>query len=149
MFESQSIQLGLGSNLDFRNRDDPIGYKLSYIAFDGAGSPVANSTSNSSTIDVVSNPDLSKCPDECVRPVGLAWDSKGRLFMSSDATGEIWVVTREDGGSTEDASPSSGLPPSSTGSAPSQSSSPGAAITNKVTLGQFAIVGAGILAGMV
>ncbi|KAJ4354520.1 uncharacterized protein N0V89_006257 [Didymosphaeria variabile] len=131
------------------NRDEPIGYKLSYIAFDGAGSPVANSTSNSSAVDVVSNPDLSKCPDECVRPVGLAWDSEGRLFMSSDATGEIWVVTREDGGSAEDASPSSGLPPSSTGSAPAGTSSPGAASVNKLTAGQFGIVWAGILAALV
>ncbi|KAJ4296663.1 hypothetical protein N0V90_006711 [Kalmusia sp. IMI 367209] len=131
------------------NRDDPIGYKLSYIAFDGAGSPVAPSNSSNSTIDIVSNGDLSKCPDECIRPVGLAWDSEGRLFMSSDATGEIWVVTREDGGSAEDASPSSGLPPSATESAPAQSSSPGAANANVLTVRQFVVVWAGIMASLI
>ncbi|KAF2448014.1 soluble quino protein glucose dehydrogenase [Karstenula rhodostoma CBS 690.94] len=131
------------------NRDEPIGYKLSYIAFDGAGAPVANATSNSSTIDIFSNSDLSKCPDECVRPVGLAWDSEGRLFMSSDATGEIWVVTREDGSSAEDASPSSGLPPSVTESAPPETSSPGAATVGRVDVGLFAVVGAAVLAVVV
>ncbi|KAF9741032.1 hypothetical protein PMIN06_009574 [Paraphaeosphaeria minitans] len=131
------------------NRDDPIGYKLSYIAFDGAGSPLANATSNSSTVDIFSNPDLSKCPDECVRPVGLAWDAEGRLFMSSDATGEIWVVTREDGGSAEDASPSSGLPPSATGNATAETSSPGVASVNGVAAGLFGVVWAAVFAAMV
>jgi hypothetical protein len=135
-----------------RNRDDPIGYKLSYIAFDGAGSPVANASSNASAIDVVSNADLSKCPDKCFRPVGLAWDSEGRLFMSSDSTGEIWVVTREDGGSVEDASPSGGAPsatdgaPSPTESAPAETNSPGAASGNRVSVGLFAVVWAAALA---
>lgn len=115
-----------------RNRDEPIGYKLSYIAFDGAGSPVANASSNASTTDVFSNADLSKCPDECVRPVGLAWDSQDRLFMSSDSTGEIWVVTREDGGS-----------------APAETSSPGAASVDGVNVGLFAVVGAAIWAVVV
>ena len=69
--------------------------------------------------------------------------------MSSDASGEIWVVTREDGGSAEDASPSSGLPSTATGSAPAQSSSPGVANVNAVTVGQFAIVWAGIMASQI
>ncbi|KAF1972946.1 soluble quino protein glucose dehydrogenase [Bimuria novae-zelandiae CBS 107.79] len=133
------------------NRDEPIGYKLSYIAFDGAGSPVANSTSNSSTVDIVSNPDLSRCPDECLRPVGLAWDFEGRLFMSSDSTGEIWVVTREDGGSAADASPSSGSPspPSATEGAPAPSNT-GAANVNvpSLTGAQFPVVLAGIMAAI-
>ena len=42
---------------------------------------------------VVQNPDLSQCPNNCFRPVGLAFDSKGRLFMTSDATGELFVIT--------------------------------------------------------
>ncbi|KAF2704490.1 soluble quino protein glucose dehydrogenase [Pleomassaria siparia CBS 279.74] len=107
------------------DRDDPIGYKLSVIPFSSNSSssgPTAASTSNSSTVDILTNPDLSKCPDQCVRPVGLAWDSQGRLFMSSDATGEIFVVVRNDGGSVNDASPTTGLPPTSTGAAPARSS---------------------------
>ena len=50
----------------------------------------------------MSNPDVSKCGQikpyvwnkDCFRPAGLAFDAKGRLFMSSDETGELWVITR-------------------------------------------------------
>jgi hypothetical protein len=80
-----------------RNREDPIGYKVSFIQFDGNGSPTAAANSTTAAVDIVSNPDLSECPDNCFRPAGLAWDSQGRLFFSSDATGEIYVITREDG----------------------------------------------------
>lgn len=80
-----------------RNREDPIGYKISFIRFDGNGSPSAATNSTTAAVDIVSNPELSKCPDNCFRPAGLAWDSQGRLFFSSDATGEIYVITREDG----------------------------------------------------
>lgn len=80
-----------------RNREDPIGYKVSFIQFDGNGSPTAAANSTTAAVDVVSNPDLTQCPDGCFRPAGLAWDGQGRLFFSSDATGEIYVITREDG----------------------------------------------------
>jgi hypothetical protein len=46
------------------------------------------------------NPDNSKCPGSCFRPVGLALDSKGRMFVSSDATGEIYVLARTGMGSS-------------------------------------------------
>ncbi|KAF2120882.1 soluble quino protein glucose/sorbosone dehydrogenase [Lophiotrema nucula] len=121
----------------------PIGYKLSVIGFEN-GSPTESANSSTAAIDIVSNPDLSQCPDNCFRPVGLAWDSQGRLFMSSDSTGEIYVVVRTDGGSANEASPSSGLPPSATGAAPSASSSGSAPREFKVS--QFAAVFAGILA---
>jgi hypothetical protein len=52
------------------------------------------------------NPDNSACPDGCFRPVGLAWDSNGRLFMSSDATGEIYMIIRSDGTPTSGDLPS-------------------------------------------
>jgi hypothetical protein len=42
----------------------------------------------------MANADNSKCPDQCFRPVGLALDSKDRVFMSSDATGEIYVLAK-------------------------------------------------------
>ena len=86
-----------------RDRTDPIGYKLSVVEFSD-GSPVESANSSIAAIDIVSNLDLSKCPNNCFRPVGLAWDSNGRLFMSSDATGEIYVVVRADGGSANSAS---------------------------------------------
>lgn len=86
-----------GCLIIFRNREQPIGYKVSFIQFDGNGSPVAAANSTNAAIDIVSNPDLAECSDNCFRPAGLAWDSQGRLFFSSDATGEIYVITREEG----------------------------------------------------
>lgn len=135
-----------------RNRDDPTGYKLSTIAFDGAGSPREPPNSTTAAIDILSNKDLSKCPDECIRPVGLAWDTKGRLFMSSDYTGEIWVITREDGGSAEEVSPSASgtqeatrtpSSPTGTGGAPSGTGqgAPGAAGRTGMMRGAWVVVG--------
>lgn len=49
----------------------------------------------------MTNPDLSKCPDECFRPVGLAWDGEGRLWVTSDSTGEIYVLRRAEEGDGE------------------------------------------------
>lgn len=81
------------------NRNPPIGYKLSVVEF-ANGEPVASSNSTTAAIDIVSNRDLTACPDGCFRPVGLAFDKQGRLFMSSDSTGEIYVVLRADGTAT-------------------------------------------------
>ncbi|KAE9377177.1 glucose sorbosone dehydrogenase [Stipitochalara longipes BDJ] len=75
------------------DRTDPVGYKLSTIAF-ASGSPVAASDSLTAAVDIMANADNSKCPDQCFRPVGLALDSKDRVFMSSDATGEIYVLAK-------------------------------------------------------
>ena len=77
----------------FRDRTEPVGYKLSTIAF-ASGSPVAASDSLTAAVDIMANADNSKCPDQCFRPVGLALDSKDRVFMSSDATGEIYVLAK-------------------------------------------------------
>ncbi|TVY15574.1 L-sorbosone dehydrogenase [Lachnellula arida] len=75
------------------DRDNPTGYKVSSIAFSN-GSPVAASDSTDALTDIMTNYDNSKCPDNCFRPAGLALDSLGRLFMSSDATGEIYVLVK-------------------------------------------------------
>lgn len=55
--------------------------------------PLYSSSSRDALIDVISSPDLSKCPGECFRPVGLAWDKDGRVWFSSDSTGEIFVLS--------------------------------------------------------
>jgi glucose/arabinose dehydrogenase len=83
----------LSSTNESRDRSDPVGYKLSTVAF-AAGSPVAASDSMTAAVDIMANADNSKCPDQCFRPVGLALDSKDRVFMSSDATGEIYVLAK-------------------------------------------------------
>ncbi|KAF1840796.1 soluble quino protein glucose dehydrogenase [Cucurbitaria berberidis CBS 394.84] len=108
------------------NRQSPIGYKLSLVSFDGNGSPTSPANSTTAAVDIVSNRDLSQCPRGCFRPVGLAWDSRGRLFMSSDSTGEIYVVTKLDGTGVADVHerPSNGNSnPSGSGSAPSPTGS--------------------------
>jgi len=80
------------------DRAPPVGYKIGTIAFDAAtGQPTAPRNSSSALADVVANPDLAACPAGCFRPVALAWDAAGRLWFSSDASGEIYVVTRSGG----------------------------------------------------
>lgn len=56
--------------------------------------PDSPSDSRDAARDVLTTPDLGNCPDECFRPVGLAWDSEGRLWVSSDTTGELFVLRR-------------------------------------------------------
>lgn len=79
------------------DRTAPIGYKLAAIQFDAdAGQPIEPADSTTAATAIISNADNNaRCPDECFRPVGLAWDSQGRLFMSSDATGEIYVLQQQ------------------------------------------------------
>jgi hypothetical protein len=75
----------------------PVGYKLSVVEFDN-GEPIAPSTSKTGYTDIIANHDVTTCyKSSCFRPVGLAWDSQGRLFMSSDTTGEIYAIVRKNG----------------------------------------------------
>lgn len=83
------------------NRDEPIGYQVDVVKF-ANGEPVDQSDSRTAATTIVSNEDNSACPDACFRPVGLAWDSSGRLFMSSDETGEIYVIVRDEGNALPD-----------------------------------------------
>ena len=76
------------------DRTDPVGYKVSVIEF-ANGEPVAPTTSKTALTDIFTNADLSVCPNNCFRPVGMAFDGQGRLFVSSDATGEIYMITSE------------------------------------------------------
>lgn len=84
-----------------RDRNGSTGYKVSKIDF-ARGFPVAKSNSKTAVIDIMSNVDVSKCGQivpyvwnkDCFRPAGLAFDKAGRLFMSSDETGEIWAITK-------------------------------------------------------
>ena len=85
------------------NRDQPAGYRLAAIQFNRErGEPEEPSDSKKAAVDVLTNPDLSGCPGKCFRPAGLAVDSMDRVFMSSDSTGEIYVVQRMTGGGAND-----------------------------------------------
>jgi glucose/arabinose dehydrogenase len=145
---------GTGAWVTFRgswNREAPIGYKVSFIQFDGNGSPTAPASSTTAAVDIVSNPDLSKCPDSCFRPAGMAWDSQGRLFFSSDATGEIYVITREDGSGVNSVNQvTNGTSGTGTGTGASAALSPtggsGAAAVNDWKDTSMWIVGAAALA---
>jgi hypothetical protein len=82
------------------DRSSPVGYRISSVAFNAAtGEPVVAADSHDSLTDILINKDNMVCPDNCFRPVGLAFDDEGRLWMSSDSTGEIYVLQRtgEDG----------------------------------------------------
>lgn len=76
------------------DRTPPDGYRLSRVAWNPqTGQPVANVTSGASAAEnIMINSNLSACPGKCFRPAGLAWSPSGKLFMSSDATNEIWVI---------------------------------------------------------
>lgn len=120
------------------------GYKLSIVKF-ANGEPVEPSTSKTAVIDIVSNHDISQCyePNKCFRPVGLAWDSKGRLFMSSDETGEIYAISRADGksintGGSSATGTASGA--SGTGSGSSPTSTGMASPTNALSMTVLAVV---------
>lgn len=98
-----------------------MGYKLSVVDFNGTtGDPLAKSDSNTAALDILVNADNSKCPKNCFRPVGVAFDSQGRLFMSSDASGEIYVVMKENTNNSTSTSPTgTGFAPAATSSVPS------------------------------
>ena len=98
------------------DRDEGVGYKLSLVQFEN-GQPTEASDSTTAATDIVSNEDNSVCPDDCLRPVAIAFDSQGRIFMSSDSSGEIYLVTREAASNGTGTS-------TSTGSSPSSSASP-------------------------
>lgn len=96
-----------------------------------SGEPVEPSTSKTAAIDVLSNEDVASCANGgCFRPVGLAWNADGVLFMSSDETGEIYAVLRADGDATSGAGSNAtgtipnSSPSSTTGSGSSASPSP-------------------------
>ncbi|KEY71472.1 hypothetical protein S7711_03538 [Stachybotrys chartarum IBT 7711] len=73
------------------NRDVPTGFRLSKIPFSN-GMPVADSASKNAEAPLLWNRYMDKCPDDCFRPVSIAVDKKGRVFMTSDSTGELYVL---------------------------------------------------------
>ncbi|PSN74932.1 soluble quino protein glucose dehydrogenase [Corynespora cassiicola Philippines] len=75
-------------------RTIPDGYRVSKVAFDPAtGMPKEPPTSRSAEVPVMWNADTAMCDHtHCFRPCGLQWDSKGRLWMASDGTNEIWIL---------------------------------------------------------
>ncbi|KAG9093336.1 hypothetical protein FRC07_011485 [Ceratobasidium sp. 392] len=77
------------------NRDAPVGYGVVRIPWSKLGdSPVAGPKVKNGYVNVVSVPDFSKCPEECIRPVSMVVDRYGRMIVSSDDSGEIFMVEK-------------------------------------------------------
>lgn len=74
------------------NRSPPDGYRLMKVEFGEDGQPVQPANSTNAAVSVMANTNLAVCPGQCFRPTGLAFDSKGRLFMSSDSSGQIFLI---------------------------------------------------------
>ncbi|KAK5104587.1 hypothetical protein LTS08_002478 [Lithohypha guttulata] len=103
------------------DREVPVGYKLSVVRFGENGEPSDQPDSLTAVTDIVSNTNLSACPANCFRPAGLAVDNRGRIFMTSDSSGEIYLVTRN--------STSNGTSGTSTSASPSATASASSAST--------------------
>ncbi|KAG8710425.1 hypothetical protein FRC09_000142 [Ceratobasidium sp. 395] len=79
------------------NRLPSTGYAVSRIPWSKtADKPLAPYGSTTGYETIVGAPDPTNCNGTCIRPVGLVWDKKGRLFVSSDETGEIFVIKDKD-----------------------------------------------------
>ncbi|KAH9889703.1 soluble quino protein glucose/sorbosone dehydrogenase [Xylariomycetidae sp. FL2044] len=86
------------------DRRSPAGYKVVGIPFTttrnaagNAGStlyePVAAADSPTGWYDVWFPPDETACSEEsCARPVGLVFDRAGRLYVTCDASGEVFLL---------------------------------------------------------
>ncbi|GAB1315408.1 hypothetical protein MFIFM68171_05618 [Madurella fahalii] len=87
---------GATAYISFRgsfDRSSPVGYRVASLAFNAdSGEPVAPADSHDALTDIITNPDLTVCPENCFRPAGLALDHADRLWMTSDSTGEIYVL---------------------------------------------------------
>ncbi|PKS10956.1 hypothetical protein jhhlp_002715 [Lomentospora prolificans] len=75
------------------NPDNPVGYMVSSIAFSN-GQPTARNSANDALSQIFFNANNDDCPQGCFRPVGLAFDSQDRLWVSADSTGEIYVLKK-------------------------------------------------------
>ncbi|KAJ7084754.1 soluble quino protein glucose/sorbosone dehydrogenase [Mycena crocata] len=66
------------------NRSPPTGYGVVHAPF-----PFVQSYEF-----IVRATNLTSCPGSCIRPVGLAFSSSGVLYVSSDTSGELFVIER-------------------------------------------------------
>jgi hypothetical protein len=116
-----------------------VGYKVSEISF-ANGEPTEPADSKTSTKDIIANPDNSVCPDKCFRPVGLARDAKGRIFMTSDATNDIWVLMKSESSGASSSSSTNTATNTATGTGASASPTKGAGVMESVNIALLATV---------
>ncbi|KAJ3033459.1 hypothetical protein HDV00_006342 [Rhizophlyctis rosea] len=89
------------------NRQPPTGYKVVAVpgrrTSAGGWEPTGTAASKEDGYtDLLWNTDATQCASGgCFRPVGLVWDSTGtKLFVSSDSSGEVFVLTKRGGTTT-------------------------------------------------
>ncbi|KAI2641273.1 soluble quino protein glucose dehydrogenase [Xylaria nigripes] len=108
-FQAHSAPLGCKFDIQFGNlfvamhgswnRQPPTGYKVVAVPFaqgpDGSYAPTAAPWSSRGTIDVFYPPDEAQCSSStCIRPVGLVFDALGRLYVTSDTSGEVFLLSQ-------------------------------------------------------
>ncbi|KAI0467751.1 soluble quino protein glucose dehydrogenase [Xylaria cf. heliscus] len=108
-FQAHSAPLGCKFDAKFSNlfvtlhgswnREPPTGYKVIAVPFtqgpDGSYAPEAASWSIRGSIDVFYPQDETQCSSStCIRPVGLVFDAVGRLYVTSDASGELFLLSQ-------------------------------------------------------
>lgn len=64
------------------------------VPFNGL-QPASSPSSTAGYFFLAQATDLDACPGTCIRPVGLAFADDGRLFVSSDSSGELFVISAE------------------------------------------------------
>ncbi|KAF5369181.1 hypothetical protein D9615_009981 [Tricholomella constricta] len=69
------------------DRTPPTGYGVVHVRF-----PLGLSSAGLPYSFLVQATDIKYCPEKCIRPVGLAFGKDGRLYVTSDATGELFVI---------------------------------------------------------
>jgi len=128
------------------DRTNPTGYMVGTVAFGPDGEPTAPANSNTSLTPIFANRDNSRCSSNCFRPVGLAFDTQGRMFVASDASGEIYVVQKQ---ANAPATPAASG--TSTGAAGATSSSAPGATSSAATTpnGAVGLMGSTAVVGMV
>ncbi|PFH50981.1 hypothetical protein AMATHDRAFT_60193 [Amanita thiersii Skay4041] len=67
------------------DRTPPTGYGIVRVDI-----PIASPSQEARFI--IQATDLGTCPGSCIRPVGIAFGKDGRLYASSDSSGEIFVI---------------------------------------------------------
>ncbi|KAI1129007.1 soluble quino protein glucose dehydrogenase [Nemania abortiva] len=108
-FQAHSAPLGCKFDAKFNNlfvalhgswdRQPPTGYKVVAVPFaqgsDGSYAPTAASWSIRGSIDVFYPQDEAQCSSSvCARPVGLIFDALGRLYVTSDTSGEVFLLSQ-------------------------------------------------------
>jgi glucose/arabinose dehydrogenase len=105
-FNAHNAPLDAKFNADFTSlfvtlhgswdRQPASGYKLVIVPFtkgiDGAFAPMFMSN-ETGYMDILYPPNEGSCSSAtCIRPVGLVFDAAGRLYMTSDTSGELFLI---------------------------------------------------------